>query len=97
MKCDGFKQKRDVAKTGDRTTVNRKTLRPFELAINQRDVQLQSKSRVNLISSHELRNRAVLILAGGICDFASVDLDGPEASELLADGCVPSGHPRCRC
>jgi len=93
MKKHRFQQKGHISQTGNCAAINLKTFRPFEFAINQRDIELKSEAAVDLVTGHNLRDRTVFILSGRICDFVSIHLNGRKTGELLADRRVPSGQP----
>ena len=93
MEDDRLQQKRNITQTGNRTTIDLETFRPFELAINKWHVHLQCESAVHVVTGDKLRNRAVQVLPGRICDFAPIHLNGRKTSELFADCTVPPGQP----
>src|ERR1700736_5398648 len=90
MEQNGFQKERDVAESGFCSAIDRQAFRPFELAINERNVDLKSKTVGNRVASNDLRDRTVFVLAGRISHFAPIDLHRPEMSELLAHRGVPS-------
>src|ERR1700748_1435764 len=80
-----FSEKRNIAEAGFRPAIDRKTFRPLEGTIDKRQVDLESEPRIEIVPRHELRDRAVQVLAGRIVDFLPVELKRAEVSELLRD------------
>ena len=66
MKHYRFEQKRNIAEAGFRSAIDGETFRPFELAVDERNVDLEREAAVNLVTGDELSDRTVLVLPGWI-------------------------------
>src|SRR5438445_3533555 len=76
---------RSVALTGLGPAVNCKTLRAFERAINDRQIELHAKSIVEIVLGKELRDGTVEVLPRFVGHFLAVHLNSAEVAELLSD------------
>src|ERR1700730_2502128 len=91
-----LEQDRYVAEPALRPAIDRKTLRPFKFAIDERNIELKCEAIVDRVAGDKLRDRTVLVLAGRIRDFASTQQHRPKVRELFGDGGVKSVPPRLR-
>jgi hypothetical protein len=90
---NSLQQKRNIAQTGNRALLNLKPLWSLELAVDQRNIDLQREAFVDLITADELRDRTVQVLAGRIWNFVSIILKRSKPSELLAYRAIPASSP----
>ena len=88
-----FQQKGHITQTGNRASLNLKSLGSFKVAINKRNVDLQGEPAGDLITGDELSDGTVQVLPGWIWNFGSTILKGPKVGELVANGSKPSSFP----
>src|SRR5260370_2039183 len=56
---NGFQKEQDVAESGFCSAINREAFRPFELAVDERNVDLKRKTLVDRVAGNDLCDRAV--------------------------------------
>ena len=59
--------------------------------MHHRHIHLHAERARKIVADDELRDAAVEILAGGICDAVAVLLERAEVRELFAHADVPAG------
>src|SRR2546423_14287792 len=94
VKRDILREQRHIAGAAFRSTIDGEAVWPFERAISEGRIDLEREMRGHGIAGDELCDGTIEILAGGIGEFAAVELDGAEVSELLGDSEVESIRPR---
>ena len=87
-KDDQLREQRDVTGTRFGAAVDGKAFRPREGAIDEWGVQLKSEAAVEAVAGHELCDGTVEVLAGGVLNFASIELECAEVRELFRDRAI---------